>query len=265
MRNPLSLHQLNALDADPVELIHFAGRLGAPYVCLFTHSTSPDFPAVTRQTEHAVMAALEAAKVQVYNAEYVAIAPDMDFAGLSEAFALSRRIGARRMTVHAHDVDEARAIDNFRRVCRLAADEGLAIGLEWTAVNLAIHSLEGAARFLERAAEPNAALAVDLLHLMRSGGTPAAVAALPPALIGYAQISDGPRERSLQDYAATELIVERLPPGDGALPTADFVAAVPRGVVIEVEAPQAAARAAGVSAFDRCRRSVDAARRFVPG
>jgi sugar phosphate isomerase/epimerase len=264
VRNPLSLHQLNALDVSPVELIDIAGRVGAPHVCLFTHSGGPLFPSVTVESEHAVVKALKRANVEVYNVEYIAITPEMNFDGLAVAFALTRRIGGKRMTVHNHDPFEARAVESFRKVCGLAADEGVAVGLEWTAVNTAIDSLGKAVRFLALAQAPNAALAVDLLHLIRSGGAPADLKTLPARLIGYAQISDGPLRRSLEAYSEHELIVERLPPGDGAFPTAEFIAAIPPGVVVEVEAPQTAARNEGVSAYERCRRSVEAARRFVP-
>jgi sugar phosphate isomerase/epimerase len=263
-RNPLSLHHLNALDVGAVELIGFAGRLGTPHVCLFTHSPIPGFPIVTGENEAEVLEALKVSGVSVYNVEFVAVTPDMSFEGLPEALARSRRLGAQRMTVHVHDADEARAVETFAQVCGLAAAEGLAIGLEWTAANLAIGSLEQAVRFLRLADRPNAALAVDLLHLIRSGGAPSQVRALAPDLVGYAQISDGPLERSIEDYLAVELISERLPPGEGELPTAEFVAAIPENRVIEVEAPQSAARAAGATAFECCRRSVEAARRFVP-
>jgi len=145
----------------------------------------------------------------------------------------------------------------------LARDEDQEINLEWTAVNRAVGSLPQAVRFLELADQPNATLAVDLLHLTRSGGRPEEVAALPPRLARYAQISDGPLHRTLEEYGAVELVVERLPPGDGEFPTAAFVAALPPDVVVEVEAPQSRARDAGVSPFERARRSVEGARRFL--
>ena len=47
------------------------------------------------------------------------------------------------------------------------------------------------AGLVARAAHPNLAIGIDILHLVRSGGSPADVAALDRGLIGYAQLCDG--------------------------------------------------------------------------
>ena len=264
MARTLSLHHLTTLDVDPAEFVSIAAELGCTTVALFTHGDASGFPMVTDENEAEVAARLRAAGVAVHTVEYVALGPKVDWASLEAGFARSGRLGAQRMTVHCFDVEEDRALANFARVCALAAAQSMRIGLEWTAVNPAMPSLAAASLFLDKAGQPNADLAVDLLHLTRGGGSPADLAGLPPGQVGYAQISDGPLLRDLADYAETELLVERAPPGEGELPVAEFIAALPDGIVVDVEAPQTTARLAGASALERAQRAVRAARRFVP-
>jgi sugar phosphate isomerase/epimerase len=258
------LHHLTALDVGPAAFVEIASAVGCPNVALFTHGQADAFPLVTRENAPEVAARLRDLGVALHNVEYVIIAPEMDWQALAEAFGRSAELGARRMTVHCHDPVENRALTSFARTCDLAAEFGLSIGLEWTAVNPVIDCLERADRFIALAGRANADLAVDLLHLARGGGAPGDLARIPPARIGYAQISDGPLVRDLSSYAASELLLERLPPGDGALPVAAFIEALPQDIVIDVEAPQQAARQRGESALERVRRAVTAARRFLP-
>jgi len=263
-RHRLSLHHLTAHDVGPAEFVEITGRLGVSLVCLFTCGMpgSP-FPLVTADNEAEVRDRLRASGVALYNAEFVALTPQMAWSEIERSFVVSARLGAQRMTVHCFDTEMDRARESFVRVCRLAANEGMGVNLEWTAVNPAINALAKAERFIADAGQPNAGLAMDVLHLTRCGDQPSDIAAIPVAHIPYGQISDGPRMRSLAEYADIELMYERLPPGDGELPIAEFLAALPDGIVVDVEAPQRTARAAGESAFERSRRAVEAARRFL--
>lgn len=264
MARTLSLHHLTTLDIGPSEFVSIAAELGCSTVALFTHGDAAGFPMVTDANVTAVAAQLRSSAVEVHTVEYVGLGPQINWVEIQAGFVRSARLGARRMTVHCFDIEEERALSHFARLCGLAADQGMRIGLEWTAVNPAMASLAAANAFLDRAGQSNADLAVDLLHLTRGGDTPTDLAALPAGRIGYAQISDGPGQRDLTEYAERELLVERAPPGDGELPVAQFIAALPSDIVVDVEAPQSAARLAGVSALERARRAVEAARRFLP-
>ena len=80
-------------------------------------------------------------------------------------------------------------------------------------------------------------LAVDLLHLVRSGGAPDDIAAIPQELIFYAQFCDSNDLSANQDYA-TEAGSHRLTPGEGKLPIQEFIQALPKNIPIEIEVPQ---------------------------
>jgi sugar phosphate isomerase/epimerase len=132
----------------------------------------------------------------------------------------------------------------------------LQVGLEFTAF-AHISTLESAVAFIEKARQPNAGVAVDVLHLMRNGGSPARLAAIDPGLIGYMQVCDGPLTIA-PDAMIGEAVGERGVPGEGAFPLRAFLRCAPPGVTIDVEVPQRTAMLAGVSAFERAQRAVTA-------
>ena len=109
-----------------------------------------------------------------------------------------------------------------------------------------VRTLPDAIGLIERAGATDAALTIDAVHLARSGGTPADVRVLDPALISYVQLCDGPAVIPADRYQ-WESGVERMLPGDGELPLADLVEAVGSHVLLGVEAPSQRRREAGIT------------------
>src|SRR5258707_677932 len=80
----------------------------------------------------------------------------------------------------------------------------------------------------------------EALHFSRSGGLPAHVASVDPSLFRYVQICDaGPDMPAPTDTPALirEARTGRLLPGEGVLPLAALVAALPETVPLAIEAP----------------------------
>jgi sugar phosphate isomerase/epimerase len=258
--NPLSLHHLTVIDASPLELIDIASQTGCEQVCMFVHSSAPqlNFPLVEARHIDDVRAGLTSAGIDVYNLEFFPIGPDVDFEAYDRALRVGSAIGGRRATVHIHDLDEGRALRTFDRFCRLAGSHGLEVGLEFTAF-ARVSTLEAAVAFIEKSDQPNAAVAVDVLHLIRNGADPARLAQINPRRIGYMQICDGPLSIDQGDMM-NEAVGERGVPGRGEFPLLAFLACAPEGVTIDVEVPQRTALLAGVSALDRAKRAVTATR-----
>jgi sugar phosphate isomerase/epimerase len=132
----------------------------------------------------------------------------------------------------------------------------------------AIKTVEQADRIIGRARHPAGAVLVDPLHLRRSGGSPADVAALVALNADrypYAQFCDGllatPDGRGPALYA--EAVEDRLAPGEGELPLAELLAALPAGAALSVEAPVAAY--AHLGAGERAQRLIAATRRLLEG
>jgi sugar phosphate isomerase/epimerase len=150
------------------------------------------------------------------------------------------RLGARAALVICNDPDEARLVDRFAAVCAAAGERGLRACLEFMIFS-SVRTLADVLRIVQRTAHPAGAILVDALHLQRSGGTPAEVAATPSRLLPYAQLCDAsllpvrPPER----VALTEARTGRLLPGDGELPLRSLVHALPEGAALAVESPVA--------------------------
>jgi hypothetical protein len=97
---------------------------------------------------------------------------------------------------------------------------------------------------------------VDALHFSRSGGVPAHVRAVDRSMFRYAQICDAaPAMPPPHDTAGLirEARTGRLLPGEGGLPLAELVAALPDGLPLAIEAPCRAT--AELPALERAKRA----------
>jgi sugar phosphate isomerase/epimerase len=172
------------------------------------------------------------------------------------------QLGARYVLVICNDPDEPRVVDRFAATCAAAADRGMRACLEFMIFS-SVKTLGDARRVVAKAGHQAGAILVDALHLQRSGGTPAEVAALPGALLPYAQLCDVPFEPIMPDEAVapTEARTGRLFTGDGRLPLHDLVHALPTGAALSVEAP--VTTLADLPAGERVKRAYVAVTRFL--
>jgi sugar phosphate isomerase/epimerase len=152
---------------------------------------------------------------------------------------VSARLGARHVLVMSAEPDEARTLDRFSDLCDRAARFDLRGGLEF-AVYAGVRTIADAARMIKTSGRANTSVVVDFLHFSRSGGQPAHLAAVDPALFHYAQVCDaGPDMPAPTDTPALirEARTGRLLPGEGALPLGALIAALPPGLPLAIEAP----------------------------
>jgi len=177
--------------------------------------------------------------VSVLDTEFLRFEPEIS-KGIPEGFLeVSARLGARNVLVMSAEPDESRTVERFCELCDRAAAYGLHVGLEF-AIYTGVRTLAHAAHVVARSKRPNASVLIDALHFSRSGGIPAHVARIDPSLIRYAQICDaGPDMPGPGDTPALirEARTGRLLPGEGVLPLAELVAALPEGAPLAVEAP----------------------------
>ncbi len=242
----LGLGQLTAIEVSPVDYVSIAAEAGCQMVSLFVRQPGAQakFPLTTRDNCKEVREALCATGLQVANIECFMLIPNVDVEQYRPALELGAELGAVGATALLYDNDEARAIGNLSRLCRIADDVGLRINVEFMPLAPIGKNIHDAVALIEKVGASNLGLCIDLLHLIRSGGTPADVAAIDPARIHCAQLCDSMDLSVTSDYAK-EAGVERLAPGDGKFPVQAFLKALPAGALIELEVPQPADRPAG--------------------
>ena len=124
------------------------------------------------------------------------------------------------------------------------------------AIYTGVRTLAHAASVLAKARRSNTAVLIDALHFSRSGGVPAHVKDVDPALFRYVQICDASSDMPAQtDTPALirEARTGRLLPGEGVLPLRELVAALPPGLPLAIEAPCRAT--AALPALERAKRA----------
>lgn len=263
MTHPLSLHHVTVMDIGPAELVTLAAELGCQHVCLFAHvdpEALPLFPCTwDDETLAEVSRRCSDTGVTAHNLEYFDVYPGVDLDSYRRALAIGARLGGRCATTHVKDPDPQRACDHFGRFCDIAAEFDICAGIEFTRL-AGPDTLAGASEIVTGANRANGGIALDTLHLFRSGATLDDVAGLNPKFIKSVQISDGPLQlRNGTDYF-NEAVFEREIPGKGEFPLRNLVKLLPPGIVVDVEVPLRSYLNRGVSALERARLAVDGAR-----
>jgi len=259
-RRPISLAHLTVLDTTPPELVTVAAAAGfrtigirltaTPSVGIPPYDILSDGP-LLRET----LLRLADTGVSVLDTEFLRFEPEHAVAIPEGFLEVSARLGAQNVLVMSAEPEEARTIERFSDLCDRAAAYGLHVGLEF-AIYTGVRTLAHAASVVARSKRSNASVLVDALHFSRSGGIPAHIAALDPSLLRYAQICDASAD--MPGPGDTPALIReartgRLLPGEGVLPLAELVAALPDGAPLAVEAPCRAT--AHLPAVERAKRA----------
>jgi len=241
-RRPLYLAQTTLLDAPPLVLIDAAACAGYAGVGLRLHASPnmPFHPVVGQpQLIRDIEYALGDTGLGVLDALSFYLQPDFTVDAVLPALELAARFGARFTLVQGDDPEPARLQEHFVMFCQAATHFGLGAALEFVP-SRPLATLQHAVALLAATRQANARILVDTLHLVRSGGTAADLAAVDPALLGYAQVSDGllgPGEPDLSLLGRMPL-GQRCLAGSGVLPLAEILGALPGNLPLSVEVLQ---------------------------
>jgi sugar phosphate isomerase/epimerase len=177
---------------------------------------------------------------------------------------IARELGSPNVLVVTSDPDDSATAAKLRTLCE-HADGAVRISLEF-ALFTEVKSIAQAAAIVRAVDHPAQAMLIDPLHLARSGGTPADVAALPREWFPYAQFCDaGPLTFDTADTQAIieEAVDRRLQVGEGELPLGELLAALPANVPLSIELRSKALRDGYADPVERARSVLDAHRRFL--
>lgn len=188
------------------------------------------------------------------------LSPDVTLERLLPVIEATVALGCDTLVATCSDPDHGRWAEFMRRYCAAAAQARIRIALEFVPFSEA-RDVATARRLLTAVDMPNFGILADALHLSRSGGKPADLRLLPPERIFFAQLCDAVATIPPKDGLAHEARTGRLFPGQGALPLADFIDALPPGIEIECETP--IQELAGKSATEQAQRVGEAMRSYL--
>lgn len=233
----------------PFQMAEAAAGAGWPAVGIWVD------PATWNRTVAAeVRRVVEGAGLVVLDVEVVWLKPGPDDPDHFRIIDAGAAIGARNVLVVSSD-DAASSAAKLARLVDHAAPQGMRVSLEFAAFT-AVGTLAAALDILERTERPDAGLLIDPLHFIRTGATVAALAAVDPRRLPYAQFCDAPLSGPpVSDVPAIihEALDLRLDVGDGALPLAAIRDAMPAGIPLSIELRSKAVRDAWPDPVERAR------------
>ncbi len=261
---PLSLAYLTVEGADPVEHIEAASAAGFAAAGLRIQSPSHlpaeqgvvGSPMLIRD----IRRALAATGVRAMDAEVATLSAGIEPRAYRPIVETAAELGFQFIQVVCEDPDLDRATDRLAAFADLAAAFQLRLALEFMRFR-SLGTLGAAVAMIERAKKSNVCLLLDALHLARSGGNPAAIGRVSSPLVAIAQLCDGPELAPALDELAKEARTNRLYPGEGALPLAAFMDALPSDIPLSIEVPHHSH--AGLSVRERAFRAASATQRFL--
>lgn len=264
----LAIEFISALAMPPARFVGQARALGIDLISMgLTPVTDNPYgfepwdlsrdPSAVKATKRA----LNEHGVQISMVEGFVILPGLEIAASQSGLDIATELEAPCVNCLVFEQDRSRARDQFAELAALAADRGLGLTLEFMPLMWPM-TLDETATLVTASGAANAKLMIDAMHFFRSGASVADLGRIDAAQIGYIQICDVPMPAKHFDYAE-EARNNRLCPGEGDLPLADFLAALPRDLVVGLEVPLLTKAQAGESIESLLGPCIDAARSLL--
>lgn len=261
----LSLAFLTVQGCPPVEHVKCAAAAGydaAGLRLIAPHGLALADPIVgNKPLIRKIKAAATDLGISFLDGEVFTLLPETDVEAWLPVIETAGEFGMPIMQITCEDPELSRAADNLGRIADAAAQYGIEMAIEFMRWRSAA-TIEDASRLAAATGRDNVGILLDALHLSRSGGSPAAVAALPQDLILYLQLCDAPTE---QPATNADCIAEargaRMLPGDGGLWLKDLMKVLPANIAISVETPHKGDSA--LSFVEKARKGMAATRAFL--
>jgi sugar phosphate isomerase/epimerase len=242
----LSLAHLTLAGSGPLELIDAAAQAGFDHIGMRIVPPTADTRIVSPLGDAALRAAilrrLADAQIKVLDIEAFWLSPSFEVAAAERAFVFGAEMGAQYAIVAGNDPERARLLERLDELCERAVPYAMRVSLEFMPYT-EVRTAADASACVFAIKRPNAGLLIDALHLSRSGGSPADLAAIPTVQLHYLHLCDASATPPpTLDLVRAEARGDRLYPGEGELPLAGLIAAVPANVPIAIEAPHAGLR-----------------------
>ncbi len=144
-------------------------------------------------------------------------------------------LGAANVLVVSSEPDHGRTAEALHQLCSWAAPGNMRVALEFLMIT-AVRSMDDALAIIRKADHPAAALLIDTIHFQRAGHRPGQLEDLEACLLPYTQICDGNLTCDSSFEAFLEDAIDlRSCPGEGELPVADVIRALPDNIPLSLE------------------------------
>jgi sugar phosphate isomerase/epimerase len=185
--------------------------------------------------------------VRVLDTETIRLTARGSLAASEEVIETAALLGAGHLTVIGDDPDLARLSDHFCQLAQMSASYGVRAVIEFMAYKT-VRTLGDAMAIAARS--DGGGVLLDALHIQRCGVGIEQIARIEPKLLSYVQLCDAPlqppggpvarpgRGHVPDDRGAIEARTQRLLPGEGELPLAGLLSALPAALPVAVEAPR---------------------------
>jgi sugar phosphate isomerase/epimerase len=263
----LGIGFLSVFALPPVDLVDLAADLGCHYISTVVQGqplVPLDFAPYSLKDgalRKNLLAAMAHRGVTISLGDGFLVLPGAEMHSFSIDLDVLAELGVRWINAVSLDPDLNRTFDQFAALTELAAQRNIRTAVE-PVPGLTVGNLPTALAAVAHVGRPDFRLLIDTMHLVRSGSSAADLAAVDPALIGYAQLNDTTLTPRLDNYME-EAMFERMVPGEGELPLRDILVVLPSDIVIEIEVPRRSLALTGATPIDRLRPCVDAARRLL--
>jgi sugar phosphate isomerase/epimerase len=267
----VSLACLTVMDADPPAVVSIAAAAGYQGISLAAGArflpaamdpgTRIDSVIDDVSLRRETMRRAADTGVRLDMLEGLILSPDLTAAKWRMALDVMQEMGVKQLATFDSDPDRGRAADQLAALCESAQAREIGVCIEFHSRSQ-LRSIAAAAHLVDQGRYPGLKILVDALHLARGGETPEDVSAVAFQSIGCAQFCDAPAASTDAKAYRYEAMFERQIPGDGELPLAALLDAIPSDCIVYLEVPQRAARERGVSALERAQRALDGMRRL---
>jgi sugar phosphate isomerase/epimerase len=247
-------------EATPAQLIECAAASDFDFGGMWVEKDTWT-PATTR----AIRQQARDAGVALLDCEVAWIMPGAPDPWLTELVHIAAELGARNLLCVSSDPDMAATTAKFQTLVDAAQGTGLRVNLEF-GIFTEVKTIHMARAILESVEGDAKALLVDTLHWARSGGTAEDLAVIPPEWFSYCQPCDAPAQgpdTSNFDDIIDDAINRRMALGQGGLPVAAMVDALPAHLPMAVEERSAALRGNFPDLIDRARECARTSRAWL--
>ncbi len=250
----LALDHLTLLDVPPPDFVVLAAGAGFDAVGLrIAPATASESPWPMSPGSPMVAETAQRCRdcgVTVLDTEVIRLVPEADLAASEAILEVAAQLNARYITAIGDDPEFRRLSDRFGQLARMAASYGVRAVIEFMAYKT-VRTLDDAVAIAARS--DGGGILLDALHVQRCGVDIGQIERVDPGLLSYVQLCDAtlqpPHEVPLSRVlprgqppdggsAALEARTQRLLPGEGALPLAELLSAVPAATPVAVEAPR---------------------------